>query len=110
MGSVIWGAAALVAQVLILNRYFFPSRFAIDEAGITAWHPLRRQRLEWSCLRRFVRDDRGGFLSSRPRSSRWDGLGSRSMHILFGSERERIVSEIRRRLAPAEQGGLACAL
>lgn len=100
-GGVAWGLLSAVVLVLALNRFFMPSRFEIDEAGITARHPLRTQRLAWPNVRRFVHDERGGYLSTRARPSRLDA--SRGMHILFGSKREDVIAAIRARLPRREE-------
>lgn len=100
-GSSLWGVGAALLLLLALNRYFFPSRFAIDHEGITAHYPLRRQRLEWSDMRRFVLDRNGGFLSRRRKPSWIDA--HRGMHLLFGDHREDVVPEIRARI-PGEKG------
>jgi hypothetical protein len=99
-----WGVAAVIVLVAALNRFFFPSRFVIDEEGITARYPLRRQRLCWAELRRFVHDEHGGFLSTRVRSSRLDAYSG--MHLLFGTHRDAIVEQIRARLNRGESGNL----
>jgi hypothetical protein len=95
MQNIGWGVLAAAVMVLILNRFFFPSRFAMDEDGITAWYPLRQSRFRWAELRRFVHDRNGGFLSTRATASR---LGARGMHILFGDQRESVIDRISRRV------------
>jgi hypothetical protein len=96
MQSSLWGVLAVALLMLALNRFFFPSRFIIDGEGITAHYPLRRKRLCWTDLRRFARDESGGYLSTRVRPSRLDAY--RGMHILFGREREAILTRIREHL------------
>ncbi len=87
---------ALLGSVLLicaLNRFFFPSRFTIDEYGITAAYPMRRVRLRWSAVQRFVWDEHGGYLSTRPARSRLDAY--RGMHLLFDeAQRQRIIHHI----------------
>ncbi len=98
-----WAALAVVLLLVGLNRFFFPSRFTIDESGITAKYPLRTLRYRWEDLRRFVCDRHGGYLSTRSRRSRLDAY--RGMHLLFGRDREAVIGQIRARLAP---GGPPC--
>jgi hypothetical protein len=86
------GAAAVL--ILATNRFFFPSRFTIDEEGITARYPLRTMHRKWTELRRFVHDRDGGYLSRRARASRLDGY--QGMHILFGDQRDVVIDRIRR--------------
>jgi len=92
MQSSWWGVLAVALMAAALNRFFFPSRFTIDDEGITARYPLRSRRLRWADLRRFVHDDEGGYLSTRARPSRLDAW--RGMHLLFGRRREDVVPRI----------------
>lgn len=101
MDSVWWGCGAFLAMLAALNRFFLPTGFAIDDEGITARYPFRRQRFRWSDLRRFAVDDHGGYLSTRARRSWLDAY--RGMHVLFGAQRDAVVERIRRQLR--EGGG-----
>lgn len=93
MRSSLWGVLAATVLMVALNRFFFPSRFAIDKEGITAHHPLRRQRLRWADLRRFAHDETAGFLSTRSRRSWLDS--HRGMNVLFGDQRQSVIARIR---------------
>jgi hypothetical protein len=95
-GSPGWGALALLVLTAALRRFYFPSRFDIDQQGITARFPLATRRLRWSDVRRFVTDRHGGYLSPRPGRSRLDAY--RGLHILFGAQREAVVQRIRAHL------------
>lgn len=97
MQSPWWGLIAAGVLLVTLNRFYFPSRFRIDGEGITAQYPLRRQRIRWSDLRRFVHDSRGGYLSTRARRSFLDAYSG--MHILFGGERESVIGRVRAAMA-----------
>jgi hypothetical protein len=92
MGHAVWSwvAAGLAALLLTasLQRFFFPGRFELDERGITARWLMSSQFIPWSEVRRFVRDERGAFLSRRLRPSRLDGLGRHGMHILLPRDPE----------------------
>jgi len=96
MQNSLWGVLAVAVMAAALNRFFFPSRFSIDEEGITARYPLRSRRLRWADLRRFAHDGEGGYLSTRTRPSRLDAW--RGMHVLFGGRGEDVVPRIRARL------------
>ena len=88
-----WSVLGGVVLMMALNRFFFPSQFTIDDEGITARHPMRRKRLLWKDVRRFLHDEHGGYLSTRARASRFDAY--RGMHLLFGEEDgQRIVQVI----------------
>ena len=64
-----WALGACVVLLLSLHRFYFPSRFVIDEQGITAAFLLRSRSLRWQDIRRFVHDQNGGYLSTRSRAS-----------------------------------------
>ena len=95
--SPIWAAAALLVLLAALNRFFFPSRFVINADGITARYLLHTQQIRWRDIRRFVQDDRGGYISTRAKRSWLDAY--RGMHILFGTQRETVIKRIRARLS-----------
>ena len=95
--SPVWAAAACLVLLAALSRFFFPSRFLIDADGITARYLLGTQQIRWRDIRRFVQDDRGGYISTRAKRSWLDAY--RGMHILFGADREAVIERIRARLA-----------
>jgi hypothetical protein len=96
-----WAAFALVVLLASLNRFFLPSRFAIDAKRITARYPMRTQQMNWIDVRRFMHDANGGYLSTRARASRMDGF--RGMHLLLGHEPEQVIAIIDSHLATARQ-------
>ena len=92
-----WGVGAALLLVTTLNRFYFPSRFQIDDEGITARYLLRRQRLKWKDIRRMACDGHGAYLSSRSRASRLDAYSG--MHVLFGRKRDSVVEQLRAHLS-----------
>ena len=92
MGSLAWSLLAVVVLVLSLNHFFFPSRFAIDQKGITARYLFSRKHYQWSSIRRLLWDRRGAYLSTRGRRSWLDAY--RGLTILFGSNRSDIIKLI----------------
>ncbi|MCZ6837409.1 MAG: hypothetical protein O7G85_16660 [Planctomycetota bacterium] len=99
--SLAWAALSFGVLLASLNRFFFPSRFTIDEEGISANYPLRNMRLPWTHLKRFVHDANGGYLSTRARPSRMDGF--KGMHIIFDLQRDTIIEKINRHLAEVKR-------
>ena len=91
-----WGVLAAAVLIAALNRFYFRSRFLIDDEGITARFPLRTQRLGWHGVGRFVLDDNGGYLSTRCRASWLDAY--RGVHVLFGRQRGVVIERIRAHL------------
>ncbi|MHC5114443.1 MAG: hypothetical protein ACYTGP_08460 [Planctomycetota bacterium] len=91
-----WALGTTLLMFLGLNRFFFPSRFSIDDDGITASYPLRSQRFLWVEGRRFVHDADGGLLSTRARPTRFEPRTS--MYVLFGRHKDAVVGRIRTHL------------
>jgi len=96
-----WGPATVVVLLLALQRFFFPSQFAIDERGVTARYLFGTQRLAWCDVRRLQTDGRGAYLSTRSRPSRMDA--SRGMHLQLGAEPKQVLARIR--AAIGQRGG-----
>ncbi len=101
MQSAVWGLLAAALMLMALNRFFLPSRFRIDDTGVTAKYPYARQHLSWHEVRRFRHDQRGAFLSSRARGSMLDAFGG--VHLLFGPHAQLAVEQIREHM-DAEAG------
>jgi hypothetical protein len=99
--SIVAGAGSLAVVFLTLNRFFLPSLFEIDEQGLTAQHPIRRRRIEWKDVRRFLHDEHGGYLARRAVSSRFDSW--QGVHLLFDEHPERAIAAIRERIASARE-------
>jgi hypothetical protein len=99
-GALAWSGGAAALLVLSTHRFYLPSRYAIDDEGITAISWLGRRHLRWADLRRFTCDANGGYLSTRARPSRLDAF--KGMHVLFGDQRDEVVAAIRAHLG---QGG-----
>jgi hypothetical protein len=98
--SLAWAALSFAILLASLSRFFFPSKFTIDEEGIIANYPLRRVRMKWAHLKGFVHDANGGYLSTRMKPSRLDGY--MGMHILFGRHRDAMIERINRQLTKVD--------
>ena len=95
--STFWGFASMGFVLATVSRFYFPSRFAIDEEGIEAAYPLRTVRLRWHEVRRFAFDERGGILSRRARPNLLDGFSG--MPLIFdAATRDEAIREIRAHL------------
>jgi hypothetical protein len=92
LAGPLYSLLAVLLLIAALNRFFFPSKFTLDDHGLTAEHPWRTTRIAWSEVRRFNHDRHGGYLSRRKNASRWDAY--RGVHILFGANGEEAVREI----------------
>ncbi len=92
-GSAGWGVFAAVFLILVLNRFFFASRYEIDASGLTARYPLGTKRLAWGEVRRFAFGAGGATFSSRARSSVWETRST--VHVVFDENPGRIEAAIR---------------
>lgn len=91
--SIAAGCTAALLLFLNLNRFFLPSRFEMDDEGITARYALSSRRFLWKDVRRFAHDDDGGILTTRRRPSRldpWKGL-----HLLFDGRGATLIPRIK---------------
>ena len=105
MQSQWWAVLAAAIFVLVLRRFFFPSRFTLDDEGATAEYPLATRRILWADVRGHGLSRSGGTLSTRSRPSVFGP--NRSLALIYRREdAERIVPLIRSRLASrlAERG------
>ncbi len=98
-----WLAGVLGALLLVasMQRFFLPSRFAIDEEGLTANFALTHKRVKWSDVRRFACDPAGGYLATRAVPNWTDAY--RGLHLVFGE------GDIRTQAIDAIRARLACA-
>ena len=96
--AVLCGLGGCALVVLGLHKFFFASRYEIDEEGITAVHFLTSHRMEWQHTRRFLHDERGGYLSRRAIRTRLDAW--QGMHLQWPTDddaRTRAINEIKKR-------------
>ena len=100
MGSRAWAVVSAVILVMSLNRFFFASEFSLDDEGITARWPFRRQKRRWDEIRRFDHGRHGGTLSRRAVRNRLDSF--QAMPVLFGRDSHDVVSAIRTHLGVAD--------
>ena len=96
MQSIGWGVLAFAVQVFALRRFLLPSEFRVDAQGVTACNGWETRRYRWSEIRRFLCDGQGGYLSTRRSGSLLDLF--RGMHLIFGENREAVVTRIREHL------------
>ena len=69
-GDAWWGVTAMLLLFASQNRWFLPTLFRVDDQGVRAGYPLRRQALRWTDVRQVVLDPRGGWMSDRPAGGR----------------------------------------
>lgn len=86
--------------LLMLNRFYLPSRYRLDEHGIAVRYPIGSRSIRWQELRRFPHDQTGGYLSTRERSGMFD---SRGISVLFANRAEEIIPRIKASMAQARE-------
>lgn len=101
MQSPWWSLLAAGVFVLVLRRFFFPSRFEVDDEGVTARYPMSTRRIRWADVRGFGLGNSGGTLSTRSRPSVFGP--NRSISLIFSpGEAPRVLPVIRARVAGSE--------
>jgi len=89
-------AYALLAAGLLaasLARYFLPTAFRLDDAGVTVRFLGRARRLPWEQVRRVSVQPTGVFLSPSEGLSRVDSF--RGMFVRFGGNADEVVRFVR---------------
>ena len=89
------GYALLAAAFLVLSlaRFFLPSRFVLDAAGVTRRSAGGRGQLAWSQVRRVVVGQAGVFLSPFERPSRLDSF--RGLFLPFAGNAAEVTEFVR---------------
>lgn len=103
-----YGAAAAAALVGSLARFWVPTTYTIGRERLEAKTTLMRTAAHrWRDIRRFAHDERGGVLSRRAVSSRWEAAKGSEFTILLPSDAElrgKVCDQIRQRIAQAHEG------
>ncbi len=76
-----------------MSRYFLPTRYTVDDSGLSISHLGSRRRLAWSGVRRAVSQSDGLFLSPFSRPHRLDPF--RGTFVRFAGNREEILRAAR---------------
>ena len=84
-----YGLLSLCFLVSSLAHYFFPSRYRLDEAGVSRDLLGRQTRRAWTDFRRVDARSNGLFLSPFARPSRLDAF--RGLFLPFHAEGDRII-------------------
>ena len=103
--ALIVALASVAVLVLSLHRFFFATTFVMTSDSIVARGAFGRRSLEWTRVRRFDHDQRGGFLSTRARRSRFEAF--RGMNVVFGPNPTVTIQAIRARVGEAHRASSA---
>jgi hypothetical protein len=97
--SALWAVGSVIVILLSLHRFFLPSWYEIDAAGVCVRTIFGRQHISWQDIRRFEHGSRGAVLGRRARSR--VGAG-RDLHLLFEpDQREAVIAAIETNVQPA---------
>ena len=88
-GNFGYGLLSLCVLVLSLAHYFFPSRYRLDETGVSRDLLGRQTRRAWTEFRRVDARSNGLFLSPFARPSRLDSF--RGLFLPFHAEGDQVV-------------------
>ncbi len=92
-GGVGYALLATVFLVLSLARFFLPTRFVLDAAGVTRRSAAGRGQLAWTQIRRVVVGKAGVFLSPFERPSRLDSF--RGVFLPFAGNAAEVTEFVR---------------
>ena len=71
-GGIIYGAIAIGILVASMSRYLLPTRYCLDDEGLTTSHLIWTRRCGWADFRRADIHRDGVFLSPFPKPTRLD--------------------------------------
>ena len=97
MSNTIIGVALTAILIASIATFLFPSRFTIDQSGITASYPLRKKFYEWSQIRRLKLFQHSAYMFKRKKPSNLDGWTG--LTLFFNSDRDEIVRHLNRFLS-----------
>ncbi len=89
-----YGVLSFCILVGSLASYFFPSRYTLDEVGVSRVLLGRRSARSWSEFRRVDARDNGLFLSPFASTSRLDSF--RGIFLPFHKNRDQVVYYVQR--------------
>ena len=95
-------AVALAVLLLVLHRFFFSSRYEVDDEGVTLRTVLGTRRVAWRDVQRCEWGARGVWVSPRRRRTWREERGG--MLILFGRHRADVTPRLRACLAHVAGG------
>ena len=100
--SAYWGVFGAVVLFLSLEGFYFPTRYELDERGVTMIRGVSRSERTWDSVRRVV-EDRAGLTLSPYRGRRFMEP-FRAVRLLFdGGDREAIVRWVREAVNPTPE-------
>lgn len=94
--DLITGVLLLGLFIASLSTFLFPSRFKIDDEGMTARYPIRKKYYKWSQVRRAKFFDEACYLFSRKKPSNLDGWSG--IAVFYGNQKDEIVASVKAHL------------
>ena len=96
--GALWGWLSLLFLLLANGRYFTPSRYRMDEDGVSVvWGPFRSDK-PWSHYKRWGADRNAAFLSPYATPKALESF--RGATLYFADNRERVVALIETHMGP----------
>lgn len=87
---------ALLVLFASLAKYFFPTRYRMDNKGITIKTTTQTLHKTWSQYRSYYADKNGILLSPFPEPSRLENF--RGLFVLFGGNRDEVTAFVQARM------------
>lgn len=94
-----WAVLAAIILFASLNAYFLPIRYIFTDTDIIIDKKLFRNKLEWSCFRKYYKTTTGIVLSPFSKRTYLDNF--RGVHLLLPKDNtEQIIAFIKNKLEP----------
>jgi len=106
MDSKAFATLALVVLFASLAKFYFPTRYRLDDTGITIKTTTQTLHKDWALYRTFYPDKNGVLLSPFAEPSRLENF--RGIYLIFAKNGDEVVEFIKRRIGkkpamPAEE-------
>ena len=100
-GGIRYGLLAAGMLAVALGRYFLPTRFELNESGVTARFCGQTRHMNWSNVGRIVVQEAGVFVSPFVKPSRLDSF--RGVFVRFVDNADEVVTFVRQARQQAKQ-------
>ncbi len=94
--DLIIGILLTVLFIGSLSTFLFPSRFRIDQEGLTAMYPIRKKYYKWSQVRRAKFFNDACYLFTRKKPSNLDGWSG--IAVYYGNRKDEIAALLKAHL------------
>ena len=90
--SIYWSLLSIIILIYSLNQFYFPIYYSISNKGITKKFICGNYSMDWTDIKRFSKNNRGGILYNRTKQSFMDHFTG--MELQFEHNADEVVQRI----------------